>query len=164
MPNTFHPIVDRRIRIALVGCGRISRNHIKAIALHHERSELVAICDTEQERLDTAKQLVEKDITLYYGPHGQIFKQFLLKSPITEYQLLGENFLIAKDWDQYMSITKHEVMEIGKHAVMSYSISSKELAVGRWHRSKEIHSRTVCTGERDHFFAEFCAEYRYSAV
>lgn len=58
MLNTFHPIVDRRIRIALVGCGRISRNHIKAIALHHERSELVAICDTEQERLDTAQQLV----------------------------------------------------------------------------------------------------------
>ena len=41
-------IVDRKIRIALVGCGRISCNHIKAIALHHERSDLVALCDTEQ--------------------------------------------------------------------------------------------------------------------
>lgn len=60
MVYTFNPIVDRRIRIALVGCGRISRNHIKAIALHHERSELVAICDTEQERLDTAQQLVSE--------------------------------------------------------------------------------------------------------
>ena len=38
----------------------ISRNHIKAIALHHERAELVAICDTEQERLDVSQQLVHE--------------------------------------------------------------------------------------------------------
>ena len=30
--------------------------------------------------------------------------------------------------------------------------------------AQEIHSRTVCTGGRDHFFAEFQAEYRHSAV
>ena len=58
MINSPDPINGRRIRIALVGCGRISRNHIKAIALHHERSELVALCDTEQKRLDSAQQLV----------------------------------------------------------------------------------------------------------
>jgi UDP-N-acetyl-2-amino-2-deoxyglucuronate dehydrogenase len=52
------PITGRRIRIALVGCGRISRNHIKAIASHHERAELVALCDTQSERLVQAKQLV----------------------------------------------------------------------------------------------------------
>ena len=53
-------IKERTIRIALVGCGRISRNHIKAIALHHDRSELVALCDTEQERLDSAQDLVSE--------------------------------------------------------------------------------------------------------
>ena len=65
MVTTLNPIVDRRIRIALVGCGRISRNHIKAIALHHERSELVAICDTEQVRLDSAQQLVAEAVQDY---------------------------------------------------------------------------------------------------
>ena len=58
-------INGRRIRIALVGCGRISRNHIKAIALHYERAELVAICDTEQERLDSAQQLVTEAVREY---------------------------------------------------------------------------------------------------
>ena len=56
-----HPIAainDRKIKIALVGCGRISRNHIKAIALHHERAQLVALCDTAQVRLDAAQELV----------------------------------------------------------------------------------------------------------
>ncbi|MFM9914610.1 MAG: gfo/Idh/MocA family oxidoreductase, partial [Rhizobacter sp.] len=36
------PIVDRRIRFALVGCGRISRNHLAALAEHSERAEIVA--------------------------------------------------------------------------------------------------------------------------
>ena len=58
MINSPDPFHGRRIRIALIGCGRISRNHIKAIALHQERSELVALCDVEQERLDTAQQWV----------------------------------------------------------------------------------------------------------
>ena len=65
MINSFNAIEGRRIRIALVGCGRISRNHIKAIALHHERSELVALCDTEQERLDSAQQLVCEAAQVY---------------------------------------------------------------------------------------------------
>ena len=58
MLQSITPITDRRIRIALVGCGRISRNHIKAIAAHHERSELVAICDPQPERLKHAQQLI----------------------------------------------------------------------------------------------------------
>ena len=60
-------IKRRRIRIALVGCGRISRNHIKAIAIHHQRSELVALCDTEQERIDSAQQLVSETSEEYPG-------------------------------------------------------------------------------------------------
>jgi UDP-N-acetyl-2-amino-2-deoxyglucuronate dehydrogenase len=61
------PITDRRIRIALVGCGRISRNHIKAISLHQERAELVALCDTQPERLEQAQQLVVEAAQEYPG-------------------------------------------------------------------------------------------------
>jgi UDP-N-acetyl-2-amino-2-deoxyglucuronate dehydrogenase len=38
---------DRKVRFALVGCGRISPNHIQAIAAHAERAELVAVCDID---------------------------------------------------------------------------------------------------------------------
>jgi len=58
MLHPIAPITDRRIRIALVGCGRISRNHINAISAHHELAELVALCDTQPERLQQAQQLV----------------------------------------------------------------------------------------------------------
>lgn len=40
-------IIDRKIRIAIVGCGRISRNHFGSIEKHAENMELVAICDTD---------------------------------------------------------------------------------------------------------------------
>lgn len=58
MLHSIAPITNRRIRIALVGCGRISANHIRAIAAHHERAELVAICDTQGHRLEAAQQLI----------------------------------------------------------------------------------------------------------
>ena len=48
------PIVDRKIRFALVGCGRISKNHFQALAQHAERAELVAVCDTDPAALDAA--------------------------------------------------------------------------------------------------------------
>lgn len=38
---------DRRIRFALVGCGRISANHVAAVEKHAGRAELVAVCDID---------------------------------------------------------------------------------------------------------------------
>lgn len=46
---TIVPIVDRAIRIALVGCGRISRNHFGAIEQHSPDMQLVGVCDIDPE-------------------------------------------------------------------------------------------------------------------
>ena len=56
-------ITDRRIRIALIGCGRISGNHIKAIAMHYKHAELVAFCDIKSELLDQAQSLLEEHLS-----------------------------------------------------------------------------------------------------
>jgi len=48
------PIVDRKIRFALAGCGRISANHLAAIEKHADRAQLVAVCDVDQKALDAA--------------------------------------------------------------------------------------------------------------
>ena len=50
------PLTHRRLRFALVGCGRISAHHIGALAQHHERAEWVAVCDTDPAALERAKQ------------------------------------------------------------------------------------------------------------
>lgn len=52
--STPLPIVDRPIRFALVGCGRISANHIEALRQHAGRAELVAVCDNRPEALQSA--------------------------------------------------------------------------------------------------------------
>jgi UDP-N-acetyl-2-amino-2-deoxyglucuronate dehydrogenase len=44
-------IRDRKLRLALVGCGRISKNHIEALKQHADRAEWVAVCDTHSEAL-----------------------------------------------------------------------------------------------------------------
>ena len=41
----FPTITGRKIKIAVIGCGRISGNHFKAIEKHAENMELCAICD-----------------------------------------------------------------------------------------------------------------------
>jgi UDP-N-acetyl-2-amino-2-deoxyglucuronate dehydrogenase len=51
IPSRARPITGRPIRFGLVGCGRISANHIGAIKAHHERADLVAVCDVNPERL-----------------------------------------------------------------------------------------------------------------
>jgi UDP-N-acetyl-2-amino-2-deoxyglucuronate dehydrogenase len=48
------PIAGRKIRFALVGCGRIAANHFGAIEKHADRAELVAICDVDRKALDAA--------------------------------------------------------------------------------------------------------------
>ena len=44
-----YPVINgRKIRMAIVGCGRISQNHFGSIEEHQDNIELVAICDVQQ--------------------------------------------------------------------------------------------------------------------
>jgi UDP-N-acetyl-2-amino-2-deoxyglucuronate dehydrogenase len=50
-------IVDRKIRFALVGCGRIAQNHFGALAKHSDRAELVDVCDVIEDAAGAAANL-----------------------------------------------------------------------------------------------------------
>jgi UDP-N-acetyl-2-amino-2-deoxyglucuronate dehydrogenase len=45
-------IKDRKIKIAVVGCGRIAAKHFDAIEQHSENLQLVGVCDIDHEVLD----------------------------------------------------------------------------------------------------------------
>jgi len=45
---------DRKVRFALVGCGRISKSHFDALDRHRDRAELVAVCDVNPKALAAA--------------------------------------------------------------------------------------------------------------
>ena len=47
-------IPSRKLRFALVGCGRIAQNHFAALKQHAARAEIVAVCDNHAGRLAAA--------------------------------------------------------------------------------------------------------------
>ena len=54
MRNFAPAILDRKIRFALVGCGRIAGNHFGAILQHKDRCELVGVCDIDPRKREEA--------------------------------------------------------------------------------------------------------------
>ena len=104
-----------------------------------------------KEPLDTAKQLVEKDITIYFDFGFEDSIQWLLDSPILEYRILGENAIITDDTNHFNNITADDVMGAGTHAQMNYLISWYELELGEkhhpegrgWYTSPNSSSRLV---------------------
>lgn len=55
--RTYPVIKDRKIRIAVVGCGRIAKNHLASIEQYPEDFELVSVCDNNELALEAAVSL-----------------------------------------------------------------------------------------------------------
>jgi UDP-N-acetyl-2-amino-2-deoxyglucuronate dehydrogenase len=72
MLTQYPAISDRKIRFALVGCGRIAQNHIDAITRHSDRAEIVDVCDIDP--------TVRKDAEAKTGARGCASMDALLKS------------------------------------------------------------------------------------
>jgi len=49
--DMFNIVTDRKIRVAIVGCGRISKNHFASLEQHAEHLELAAVCEVDAQRL-----------------------------------------------------------------------------------------------------------------
>ena len=98
-----------------------------------------------EEFMDTAKQLEEKKITLYFWPDSESTVQFLLDSAILEYRKLGENAIIADDYAHFNNITQHDALGAGTHAQLNYFVDVDEVELGKtyhpegkgWYRSKD---------------------------
>lgn len=65
-------ISDRKIRFAVVGCGRIAANHFTALEKHRESAELVAVCDTDPAALERA---VQRTAVRPYRNLGELLKK-----------------------------------------------------------------------------------------
>ena len=85
-----------------------------------------------EDPIDSAKQLIENNITYFEMPGGEYWVQFLANSPIPEYQTLLKGSIIAKDWDEFDHLTEHGIIGNGTHAQMSYSLTPYEKSLGRW--------------------------------
>ena len=54
--RNYPTITGRKIRMALVGCGRIAANHFGAMEQHAGNIEIVDVCDVDRASLDKAVQ------------------------------------------------------------------------------------------------------------
>ena len=59
-------------KIALVGCGRISKSHIKSIIKNSERCELCAICDNNSYKLTFREALWRITASLFGEPSFEV--------------------------------------------------------------------------------------------
>ena len=68
--------------------------------------------------VDTPKDLIERDITPFFGPGREIYRQFFENSPDPNIQEISRRLYIAKDWEDYdkkvMAVTS-----TGKYAEIS---------------------------------------------
>lgn len=65
-------VTGAKIRNAIIGCGRISKNHFGAIAKHSEEMELAAVCDNDPTSLS-------EHVEQYHVPGFATLKELLAK-------------------------------------------------------------------------------------
>lgn len=66
------PIINRKIRFGLVGCGRVAKNHFSALRLLGDHAELVGVCDIDPQALKEASNLT--DAVLYSDLNSMLRK------------------------------------------------------------------------------------------
>jgi len=73
--KSYKAILDRKIRIGVVGCGRISKNHFASIEKHADNLELISVCDNNLKALNQA-------ITEYNVPGYQLLTEMIAEEKL----------------------------------------------------------------------------------
>ena len=99
---------------------------------------------------------------------------WLTNSPVPEYNILGENAIVAKNYEEYENTTANDILGAGTHAKMSFFLDQWELEYGEkyhpegkgWYRSKEeVSGRTPYAGFLTHkkwILNEVLSKIKYS--
>ena len=85
-----------------------------------------------EDPIDSAKQLIENNITLFTIPGSDYWVQFLANSPIPEYQTLSKRLIIANSWKKYYDMLEYDIIGNGTHAKWDYALDPWEKSLGRW--------------------------------
>ncbi|MBF8176661.1 Gfo/Idh/MocA family protein [Herminiimonas contaminans] len=78
--RNYPTITDRKIRMALVGCGRIAANHFNAMKQHASNIEIVDVCDVNSDALKNAVELT--------GAKGHLSLTEMLKTTTADIVIL----------------------------------------------------------------------------
>ena len=89
--------------------------------------------------VDTAADIIERDITPFLWPGAEIWISFFANAPDPNYQEISRRFVVAKDWREYGDMVG-KVISTGLYADMgsepdSWSVPEEEYK--DWYRSTE---------------------------
>ena len=85
-----------------------------------------------EDPIDSAKQLIENNITLFTIPGSDYWVQFLANSPIPEYQTLSKSMKVANHWPEFYKLMENGIIRNGTHAFMLYGLNLWKKSLGRW--------------------------------
>ena len=92
--------------------------------------------------VDTAADIIERDITPFLWPGAEIYISFFANSPDPNYQEISKRFVIAKDWDEYEDMVRKVIStglytDIGSEPwCFDYKKCTEEY-YKNWYRSSE---------------------------
>ena len=98
----------------------------------------VLLTPSYEEPVETARDLIKRDIIPFYTPGGEILRQFFAASNDTNYQEISKRLIIPKNWDEYYDLV-HNVISTGMYAEINtkpYLIVPEE-EFKDWFRSTE---------------------------
>ena len=91
-----------------------------------------------EEPVETASDLIKRDITPFFIPGGDILRQFFAASSDPVYREISKRLVIAKDWDEYEDMVR-KVTSTGSFAKVGtepwYFNSTEEFK--DWYKSSE---------------------------
>ena len=96
----------------------------------------VLLRPTYEEPVETAADLIKRNITPFFGPGGEFYKQFFAASSDPVYQEISLRLVIAKDWDEYWELYE-KVTSTGLFASLGTFPFVDEEEFKDWFRSSE---------------------------
>ena len=102
--------------------------------------------------VDTANDIIERNITLFGWPGGVMWKQWLAQHDNPDYNKLAETMIIPDTWKEYDKMIEHGILANRTHVQMISYVSPGGISLGRhpglsdrmthkgaevWYKSKE---------------------------
>ena len=89
-----------------------------------------------EEPVETAADIINRDITPFYSPFGQIMREFLAASPDPNYQEISRRMVISNNWTEYYGMFD-KVITTGLFAQIATVPTVPEEEHKKWYRSTE---------------------------
>jgi UDP-N-acetyl-2-amino-2-deoxyglucuronate dehydrogenase len=118
-------IVERKLKMALIGCGRISYKHIEAIVNNNNELNLAGVCDLEKEKAENKAEEYVKKL------RGDRPKPFIYDDYVKMLQEVDLDLVSIATESGYHSEIAIQCLKRGKHVIVEKPLALSTGAADR---------------------------------